>query len=157
MAVIECFVVGGVVLIGQGVYTLRTGDIRLLGFLMRPTPHTTGVGRSKQIIGGMFFLACGVWVLHIPFFASLRAVSVASWASRNSGLLLAVAFCGGLGIFLLIWPGVFLKWLQSSYPQIPTNERWTLMIPRAIGVGALVIAVQLLAGILYYAPHGGSR
>lgn len=151
MAVIEFFLLGGVVLVAQGLYTLKTGDIRLLGFLMRPSTSGKEGGRAKRVIGGLFYLVCGFWVLHVPFVASPRNPSVVHWANGQTGLLLVVVFCTGLGIFLLAWPGTFLEWLRSSYPQIPATERWALMIPRGIGAGALVIAVQLLAQILYYA------
>lgn len=151
MTVIEFFLVGGVALVAQGVYTLTTGDIRLLGFLMRPSISGKRTKRSNRVISGLFYLACGLWVLHVPVLASLRSLSLGHWVSGHSGLLLVVVFCSGLGIFLLAWPGTFLEWLRSSYPQIPATEPWALMIPRGIGVGALVIAIQLFAEILYNA------
>jgi hypothetical protein len=150
MVVIEYFMAGAAVLIGQGIYTLRTGDIRPLGFLIRPSSYTAKSKRSSRLAVGVFFIACGLWVLHVPFFATLRAVPLASWVSGHTGPLLAAAFCGGIGIFLLAWPVAFLTWLRSYYPQLPAAERWALLVPRGIGVGALVIAIQILAGILYY-------
>ena len=151
MALISFFLAGGAVLIAQGVYTLRTDDIRLLGFLMRSSTRTSRGKPSNRFIGGIFFIACGLWVLHVPFFANLQAVSLANWVKGHLGLLLVVAFCAIVGTILLAWPVAFLEWLRSSYPEIPTTERWALMIPRGIGVGMLVIAIQLLSEMLYYA------
>ncbi len=157
MGLIEAFLAGGVALIGQGVYTLRTGDIRLLGFLMRSSPRAGGGGRSGRLTAGMFFVGSGLWVLHVPLVSSLRGVPLAGWAASRPGPLLVAATCTALAAFLLGWPAVFIKWLSSSYPQIPAGEPWVPLIPRGIGVGALLIAIQVVAGLLYHASQIGPR
>ncbi len=128
--------VGGVLVIGMALVFLGMGSQRTLRLPVKPAAGLAGA----PLLGAVFGLG---WAPCVgPTLAAVLTLSLTGDASTGRAVLLAIAYCVGLGLPFILIAGAYERWAPVS--------RWLRGRQRAIQVfGAvllLTVGVLLLTG-----------
>lgn len=148
MYLIELCLIMGVVLLAQGLYAFRTGDLRMFSFLAKSPRIGADHVLARRLVGGLFFLLVGVWVLAVPFAARVGFRSLPDWAWSRRGELIGVGFCVGLGVLAIWRPSMLVRWVRSAYRGTSPETPSAIWVFRAVGIGGLAMGITLLARLL---------
>jgi hypothetical protein len=136
----------GLVLVVQGLFIFKTGDLRW--FLLRPwtrsRPRTPATPLAR-IATGLFYISCGMAILSLMVYGGWRRLqSTAVRVHRHSAdigfSIYSVVFLA-MGVWFLVRPVGLLRWLRTSRPDLEEANPAALRTVRVIGVGFVLIAL----------------
>jgi hypothetical protein len=136
----------GLVLVVQGFYIFKTGDLRW--FLVRPwtrsRPRTPAMPLPR-VATGLFYISCGMAVLSLMVYGSWRRLqSTAIRVHRHSvdrGFLIYSVVFLAMGVWFLLQPVGLVRWVRISHPDLEESNPTALRTVRVVEVGFLLVAL----------------
>jgi hypothetical protein len=138
--------VGGIVLIAQGIHILRTRNSEWF-FLQRYRHPGLPMGRVKTVSLALIHFGAGIWILAILTGDLARPRSRALLAAKlegNLSVVLMLLFLAAAGVWALVWPRQLMRWTVREHPEWVQDPR-RILVERLIGAILLGMVLFTLA------------
>lgn len=142
--VIVSWLIVGVFLLSQGIYTLRTGQIT--PFFTRPTYSRSARGLIGKLVYSFVYLFPGFAALIIIAMMVRRhgIEHVETWIDDNFGMAVGASLFVVLGLLHLFEPERMLRWTVQTHPELSRNGM-VVVTTRVIGLGLLCLGLGMFA------------
>ena len=140
--VIVIWLIVGVLLLLQGIYTLRTG--RVTPFFTKPIYSRSARGLVGRFGYSFVYLFPGVAALVIIARVVCRQgiEHAETWIVANLGMALGASVFVVLGLLHLFEPERMLRWTVRTHPELSRNGT-VVLTTRVVGLGLLCLGLGM--------------